>query len=204
MDAVSGNYPEALEELIATLRRLPGIGRRGAERMALALLKFPAGELQLFGEMISSLPENLDSCPICGNLTGKGEECFICSSPRRDESVICVVEDFTRIAGIEKSGGYNGLYHVLGGRISPLDDEMEDSLRINSLEARLKSGKVKELILALGGDVESRATALYLARKFAPMVEKVTKLAQGLPAGGDLAYADSATILAALNGRNQL
>jgi len=198
------SYPEAVEELIGLLRRLPGIGRRGAERMALAMLKFPAEELKLFGETIAALPENVGACEICGNLTEVGEKCPICSSLRRDESVICVVEDFSRIAGIEKSGGFNGLYHVLGGRISPLDDELEESLRINQLAARLESGKVRELILALGGDVESRATALYLAKKFENKVEKITKLAQGLPAGGDLAYADSATILAALNGRNSL
>ena len=204
MDQTPNSYPEAVEELIAALRKLPGIGRRGAERMALGLLKFPAEELELFGETISSLPRRVGACRICGNLTEAGELCPICSSPRRDESVICVVEDFTRIAGIEKSGGFNGLYHVLGGRLSPLDDESEDTLRINALEERLATGKVKELILALGGDIESRATAIYLARKFENQVAKITKLAQGLPAGGDLAYADSATILAAINGRNTL
>ena len=198
------DYPEALGELIEILRRLPGIGRRGAERTALALLKFSAEELQIFGDTIRQLPERIGNCPVCGNITEAGEKCAICTSLRRDESVICVVEDFTRINGIETSGGFNGLYHVLGGRISPLDDELEDSLRINALEERLASGQVKELILALGGDIESRATALYLAKKFENKVEKITKLAQGLPAGGDLAYADSATILAALNGRNKL
>ena len=198
------SYPEAVEELISVLRRLPGIGRRGAERMALAMLKFSADELKLFGETIAQLPDNVGSCPVCGNLTEVGGKCPICSSARRDESIICVVEDFSRIAGIEKSGGFNGLYHVLGGRISPLDDELESSLRINQLEKRLENGTVKELILALGGDIESRATALYLAKKFENKVERITKLAQGLPAGGDLAYADSATILAALNGRNSL
>ena len=202
MDHPRNNYPEALEELIAGFRRLPGVGRRSAERMALGLLKFSTEELELFGESISHLNENIAYCPICGNLTEQAEACAICASPRRDETVICVVEDFTRISGIEKSGGYNGLYHVLGGRISPLDDESEDSLRIDQLSRRLESGKVKEVILALGGDVESRATALYLARLFSEKVSKITQLAQGLPAGGDLAYADSATILAALNGRN--
>jgi recombination protein RecR len=204
MDSSSANYPAAVEELMSVLRRLPGIGRRGAERMAIAMLKFSDEELKLFGETIAQLPENIAYCPVCGNLTEPGEKCPICTSPRRDESVICVVEDFTRIAGIEKSGGFRGLYHVLGGRISPLDDESEDTLRIGALEARLQDGTVKELILALGGDVESRATALYLARKFESKVEKITKLAQGLPAGADLAYADSATILAALNGRNKI
>ena len=204
MDQTPNSYPEAVEELIAALRKLPGIGRRGAERMALGLLKFSAEELELFGNTIADLPRRVGSCRICGNLTEAGELCPICRSPRRDESVICVVEDFTRIAGIEKSGGFNGLYHVLGGRLSPLDDESEDSLRINALEERLATGKVKELILALGGDIESRATAIYLAKKFEKQVSKITKLAQGLPAGGDLAYADSATILAALNGRSSL
>lgn len=198
------DYPEAVDELIEILRRLPGIGRRSAERMALSLLKFPAEELRFFGNALLQLPERVGECRVCGNLTCAGELCPICASPRRDESVICVVEDFTRIAGLERSGGFNGLYHVLGGRISPLDDELEDSLRINALAERIATGKVKELILALGGDIESRATALYVARKFEGQVPKITKLAQGLPAGGDLAYADSATILAALNGRNQL
>ena len=204
MDQTPSSYPEAVEELISALRRLPGIGRRSAERMALGMLKLPAGELKLFGEIVSSLPERISACPVCGNLTENGEKCAICASPRRDESLICVVEDFTRIANIEKSGGYHGLYHVLGGKISPLDDESEDALHIEALAQRLESGQVKELILALGGDVESRATALYLARMFENKVGKITRLAQGLPAGGDLAYADSATILAALNNRNQL
>ena len=203
MDNAS-DYPQAVAELIELLHRLPGVGKRSAERMALALLKFPAEELEQFGESIKQLPENVGSCEICGNLTGKGEKCPICSSHRRDESVICVVEDFTRIKAIEKSGSYNGLYHVLGGRISPLDDEYESSLRINQLEKRLATGSVKELILALGGDIESRATAIYLAKKFENQVEKITKLAQGLPAGADLSYADSATISAALNNRNLL
>lgn len=202
MPQTSGNYPEALEELIDFLRRLPGIGRRGAERMALGLLKMPDDDLRFFGELLIALPEQISACPVCGNLTEANEKCAICQSPRRDGSIICVVEDFTRIANIEKSGGFNGVYHVLGGKISPLDDESEDSLRIQALARRLESGDVKELILALGGDVESRATALYLARMFENKVEKITRLAQGLPAGGDLVYADSATILAALNGRN--
>lgn len=200
----ASEYPSAVGELIEQLRRLPGVGRRSAERMALALIKFPAEELELFGETIKQLPSTIGSCEICGNLTELGEKCPICNSMRRDESVICVVEDFTRINAIEKSGSYNGLYHVLGGRISPLDDEYESSLHISSLEKRLAGGKVKELILALGGDIESRATAIYLARKFENQVEKITKLAQGLPAGADLSYADSATISAALNNRNLL
>ena len=200
----ASEYPAAVMELIEQLRRLPGIGRRSAERMALALLKFSAAELEEFGEAVKQLPEAVASCEICGNLTEKGEKCPICSSMRRDESVICVVEDFTRINAIEKSGAYTGLYHVLGGRISPLDDEYESNLRIVQLENRLAGGKVKELILALGGDIESRATSIYLAKKFADKVEKITKLAQGLPAGADLSYADSATISAALNGRNLL
>lgn len=203
-NSVPSQYPSAVEDLISALRMLPGIGRRSAERMALAMLKFPAEELKMLGEVISSLPQSVGCCPICGNLTEKDSPCAICTSTRRDESIICVVEDFSRIAVLEKSGGFHGLYHVLGGRISPLDDELEDTLRINALEKRLESGKVKELILALGGDIESRATALYLANKFANKVSKITKLAQGLPAGGDLAYADSATILAAINGRNTL
>ncbi len=204
MSGANHDYPEAVVELIEILRRLPGVGKRSAERMALALLKFPADELKSMGQTIAALPEMVGNCPICGNLTAAGENCPICDSSRRDESVICVVEDFTRINAIEKSGAFNGLYHVLGGRISPLDEEYEDSLRITQLEKRLAAGQVKELILALGSDIESRATSLYLAKKFAGQVAKITKLAQGLPAGADLSYADSATISAALSNRNIL
>ena len=160
MSGANNDYPEAVVELIEILRRLPGVGKRSAERMALALLKFPADELKSMGQTIAALPEMVGNCPICGNLTAAGENCPICDSSRRDESVICVVEDFTRINAIEKSGAFNGLYHVLGGRISPLDEEYEDSLRITQLEKRLAAGQVKELILALGSDIESRATIL--------------------------------------------
>ncbi len=197
-------YPEPLEALIGHLKQLPGVGRRSAERMALALLKLQPEKLRDFGNAIANLPIAVSWCPQCGNITIGDAPCRICASPHRDAAVICVVEDFTRIAGIEKSGGFRGLYHVLGGRLSPLDDAGEDQLHIESLERRLADGTVREVIIALSGDVEGRATALYLARRLSGQVEKITQLAQGLPAGGDLAYADSATILAALSGRRAL
>ena len=197
-------YPASLELLIGHLKRLPGIGRRGAERLALALLREDPARLREFGNTVAALPESVSWCPECGNITENGQLCPICRSAVRDTSVICVVEDFTRIAGLEKSGGYRGLYHVLGGKISPLDDEGADKLRIGLLEKRLAAGTVREVILALSGDVEGRATALYLAERIQDKVSRITRLAQGLPAGGDLAYADSATILAALTGRQSL
>lgn len=197
----SSDYPDILENLIRQLKSLPGIGRRGAERMALSMLKWPPETLRSFGALLQSLPEEVTHCPQCGNLTGSGTLCPVCSDLRRDASVVCVVEEFSQIRTMEKSRQYQGMYHVLGGKLSPLDRRSGEDLFLTPLLDRLASGQIKEVILALGTDVEGRATAIYLTGLVEPYGCKITQLAQGLPAGADLSYADAATVAAALAGR---
>ncbi len=198
------DYPGDLEEAIEQIRRLPGVGRRSAERMALALLKWPVDNLRNFGRLLERLPESLVRCPVCGNLIGADEDCPICSDPGRDRSLICVVEDLAQLYTVEKSGSFRGLYHILGGKLSPLENRTEADLNIEALTSRIAVGGVKELIIALGSDVESRGTAYFLAEKYRGQVERVTVPAQGLPAGASLNYADGATITAALSHRHSL
>ncbi len=198
------NYPEALLELIDGLKQLPGVGRRSAERLALAMLKWPESNLRKFGNVIASLPDNVGHCPVCGNMSEGHTLCAVCAAPERVATQICVVEDVSQLLMIEKSGSYRGVYHVLGGKLSPLNNCTEEDLNIASLTDRIMKGGVNELILALGGDVEARATGFMLADKYAGSGIKITVLAQGLPAGANLAYADSATITAALSHRRNI
>lgn len=194
-------YPEYLDELMTALKKLPGVGRRAAERMALEFLRWQDDELEQLGTLISSLPEKAGKCPVCGNISTGREKCSICSNPARDPSLICVVEDFTRIPAVENSGMYHGLYHVLGGKLSPLDGKGAETLNIETLLPRLQDGCVKELIIMLSGDVEGRATANYICMRCKDIDVKITIPARGLPAGADPGYADSATIAMALKAR---
>ena len=197
-------YPEALEALMELLKGLPGIGRRSAERMALALYKWDDEKIAALAENLRTLKERIRLCPECGNLAD-GETpdslCRICASPLRDPSCICVVEEATQIRVIEAGGVFKGVYHVLGGRIAPLEGKGVDSITLDALEKRLDKGIIRELILALSPDVEGQATVLYIARRLEGRGLKLSRLAQGLPAGSDLSYADPATIAAALSGR---
>ncbi len=194
-------YPEQLQQLMDLLRLLPGIGKRGSERLALAMLRWPAEKLHFAGELLGNLPESIGHCAECGNLAPAGEVCAICAMPNRDAGVLCVVEDFSQVAAIEKSGNFHGRYHVLGGRLAPLDGKNASDLKIPELLAKLETGVISELILALSNDVEGRATAIYLADLCTGYSVRVTQLAQGLPAGGDPAFADSATLGAAFQAR---
>lgn len=201
-------YPDSLEELIEFLRFLPGIGKRSAERMALHLLSWDEEKLLAFGEVLTRLPKRLTRCENCGNLAERTEKegerslCGICSSPARDQGTICVVEEFTQIRSIESSSVYRGLYHVLGGRIAPLEGKGVESIDVEGLEKRLACGGIKEVILALSNDVEGEATSLYLAERLGRNKEiRITLPARGLPAGSNLSYADPATIAAALSNR---
>lgn len=202
--AYSGEYPEAISALSGALKRLPGIGRRGAERLALALLEWEPENLTALGNLIASLPEKIGRCPECGAWADAGELCGICRRPDRDTGVICVVESASQLLAIEASGNFRGRYLVLGGRISPLDAEDGSGLNLNRLLEVAGSGRVREVILALSPDVEGRATAIYLANLLKSAPVRVTQPALGLPAGSNLSYADGATIAAALNGRTAL
>ncbi len=194
------SYPRAVEQLIAGFRRLPGVGARTAERLALAVLRWTPEELRDFGLLVSALPERVGECVKCGNLA-EGDLCPVCRDPARDRSVICVVETADQVPVLERSGCYRGLYHVLGGRIVPLDGVGPEDLRIAELRDRLENGEVRELVLATGSDIEGEATATYLAREFHRPGLAITRIAAGVPVGADLAYADSATLATALRGR---
>lgn len=199
--APQGKYPEALETLLELLRGVPGVGRRSAERMALAILKWDDSKIQALSETLRDLKSRVTLCPQCGNLSSDGAACSICSSPLRDPSAICVVEESAQIRTIEAGSVFKGLYHVLGGRLAPLEGKTADSLSIAKLDERLADGSVKELILALSPDVEGQATAVYIANRLKGRGLRISLLARGLPAGSDLSYADPATVAAALHGR---
>jgi len=196
-------YPASLQRLIGFLSRLPGIGRRTAERLALALLDWPAEELEHLGQQIARLRQEVKACSVCGNLSD-GDLCAICSRPGRQAEIICVVETAGQIAVFEKSGSYRGLYHVLGGRISPLQGIGPEDLAIASLRRRLDQGGIQELILATSPDVEGEATAAYLAGELGTQGLRITRIACGVPVGADLSYADAATLASALGGRRTL
>lgn len=193
----------AIEDLITELGRLPGVGRKTAQRLAYHLLKTPPEEARRLSESIDRVVDEVKACSRCGNLSDS-DPCEFCTAPRRDESVVCVVEEASDITAIEKSGHYDGVYHVLGGRLSPLDGIGPDDLNIPALMSRLRDG-VGEVILATNPSVEGEATATYLHRLMADMEGvRVTRLARGLPVGGDLEYADGVTIAEAFSGRRDM
>lgn len=196
-------YPAALAELMELLRALPGVGKRSAERMALCIYQWDESKRLALAENLQSLSQRICHCRECGNLADSEEQelCRICASPLRDRSLICVVEESTQIRTIESGGVFKGVYHVLGGRIAPLEGRGVESIRLDLLDQRLADGSVRELILALSPDVEGQATAVYLANRYQKKNIKISRLAQGLPAGSDLSYADPATIAIALSGR---
>lgn len=192
-----------IERLTDEFARLPGIGRKTALRLTYHLLKATPEDAARLAEAIVGVAEGVHACPVCGNYTER-ERCDICSSQRRDPSVVCVVEEPSDIGAIERTGEFRGLYHVLGGRLSPLDGIGPAELNVAGLLERLAPGEVTEVILATNPSVEGEATALYLHRLIAPLGARVTRLARGLPVGGDLEYADGVTIAEALHGRREL
>lgn len=196
-------WPESLNALIAALTRLPGVGRRSAERMALFLVQSDPGLAGQLAEAIRLARQAIRPCELCGALT-ETSPCGWCTDPRRDGSLLCVVERPVDVLSIERSGSYRGRYHVLGGRISPLEGVEPEDLRIGVLERRLQTEPVRELILALGTDVEGEATSHYLARRLARPGLRITRIAHGLPAGTGLEYADELTLGHALQGRREM
>jgi recombination protein RecR len=195
--------PEPILLLIAALSRLPGIGPRSAERIALYLVQSDTTGVRQLAEAILSARERVRFCEVCGALT-EASPCMLCSDPRRDASFVCLVERPVDILAIEKSGKFKGKYHVLGGKISPLNGVEPENLRIVELEQRLAKEPIRELVLALGTDVEGDATSHYLAKRLARPGLKITRLAHGLPAGSGLEFADEVTLSHALEGRRPL
>lgn len=197
-------YPHILEEIIELLKSLPGVGKRSAERYALAMLKWDENKLRALGKDLSELHQQITPCPECGNLSTGNTRCHICESPSRDRRTVCVVEDHSQVQKIESSALFKGVYHVLGGKLSPLSGKHAEDLTIDALQKRVESSDIQEIILALSPDVEGQTTAVYIANLFKDTEIRITRLAQGLPAGSDISYVDSATIAAAFTGRTQL
>ena len=196
-------YEGVLADLIEELGRLPGIGPKSAQRIAFHLLQAPEDEVRQLAETLLILKQRVRFCVICGHVTDE-DECRICRDPRRDPAVLCVVEEPKDVIAIERTGEYRGRYHVLGGAISPIDGIGPDDLRIRELLQRFADGVVQEVILATDPNLEGEATATYLARTLSPMGLTVTRLASGLPVGGDLEYADEVTLGRAFAGRRRL
>jgi recombination protein RecR len=198
------HLPEPLAGLISELSKLPGVGPRSAERIALHLVQSGRADTRLLADAIVNASEKIQPCQICGALT-EIQPCGICGDARRDPSLICVVERAVDILSLEKSGIYHGRYHVLGGKISPVDGIGPEDLRIAQLEQRLvEQPGIQEIIIALGSDVEGDATSYYLAKRLAPKGVKVTRLAQGMAVGASLEYADELTLGRAIEGRRAL
>jgi recombination protein RecR len=197
------SLPEPLTALTAALARLPGIGPRSAERLALHLVQSDAAEVKQLAQTLLSARERIRSCSVCGSLTEQ-EPCAICNDSRRDAAMLCLVERAVDIITIEKSGTFRGKYHVLGGKISPLNGVGPEDLRIAELEKRLDTEPVKEIVIALGTDVEGDATSNYLAKRLAKPGLRVTRIAHGLPAGSGLEFADELTLTHALAGRREM
>jgi len=196
-------YTKSMSMLIQALKKMPGIGPKSAERMAFHILRLPHSEARSLAYSILKVKESIKFCKVCGNLSEE-DDCAICSNPRRDKTIICVVEQPTDIVSIEKSAAFNGLYHVLGGALSPLDGVGPDNLRIAELLARLRISRAKEVIIATDSDSEGETTALYLSRLLKKEKAKVTRIAYGLPMGSNLEYADQVTLAKALKGRGPI
>ncbi len=192
-----------LARLIEEFYKLPGIGPKSAQRLAYYLLRMPTAEARSLAEAIIEMKERVTFCSICQNVT-EVDPCRVCSDERRDRSVICVVEEPLDILALERTHAYCGLYHVLHGAISPMDGIGPEDLKVAELLNRLRSGQVQEIILATNPNLEGEATSMYLSRLLSPLGPKVTRLARGLPVGGDLEYADDVTLARALEGRQEM
>ena len=196
-------YEGAVQELIDELGRLPGVGPKGAQRIAFHLLTQDPEDVQRLVTALTEVKARVRFCTVCGNVAEE-EQCRICRDPRRDASVVCVVEESKDVVAIERTREFRGRYHVLGGAISPIDGVGPDDLRIRELMTRLADGTITEVIIATDPNLEGEATAAFLARTLRPMGLRVTRLASGLPVGGDLEYADEVTLGRAFEGRRLL
>ncbi len=195
--------PEPVTRLIEEFSRLPGIGPKTASRLTFYLLRAPTEQTMALGEAVRQLKERISFCEVCYNIT-ETSPCPICRDEHRDRTQICVVEEPLDVLALERTRAYRGLYHVLHGAISPVEGIGPDELRIAELLGRLRVGKINEVILATNPSLEGEATAMYLERQLAPFKVRVTRLARGLPVGGDLEYADEITLARAIEGRQEM
>jgi recombination protein RecR len=189
--------------LIEEFHKLPGIGPKSAQRLTYHLLRAPTEEARALAQAILEVKEKIVLCSVCQNITDS-DPCAICSNSERDHGAICVVEEPLDILALERAGAYKGLYHVLHGVISPMDGVGPEDLKVQELLSRLRSGDVREVIMATNPNLEGEATAMYIARLISPLGVKVTRLARGLPVGADLEYADNVTLARALEGRQEV
>jgi recombination protein RecR len=196
-------YATPVANLIEELSKLPGIGPKSAQRLAFYLLKVGREEARNLADAIIQVKDKVRFCPVCWNVTDE-DLCEFCNDEKRDDSIVCVVEEPRDIVAIEKTGEFKGRYHVLGGAISPIDGIGPEDLRIKELLGRLNNGRIKEVVLATNPNIEGEATAMYLAKLIRPLGVRVTRLASGLPVGGDLEYADEVTLGSALKGRREM
>ena len=194
-----------IQQLIEEFSRLPGVGSKTAQRFGYYLLKRPREEALSLAAAIREVVEKIGPCEVCGNFT-ESVQCEICSNLNRDEAIICIVEEAYEVGAIERAGGYNGLYHVLGGRLSPLDGVGPDEINVKPLLDRIRAagGLVSEVVVATNSSVEGEATAEYLEGVIRPLGPKVTRLARGLPVGSELEYVDGSTIIEAMVGRREM
>ncbi|SFE66244.1 recombination mediator RecR [Peptostreptococcus sp. D1] len=197
------NYSEPIDRLINELSKLPGVGRKTAQRLAFHIINMDSNDINALAKALVDVKNEIKYCKICCNIADS-EICSICSNQHRDSSMICVVEDPRDVAAMERTKDYNGKYHVLNGVISPMDGVGPEMLKIKELISRLGTGEVKEIIMATNPTIEGEATAMYISRLVKPMGIKVTRIAHGLPVGGDLEYADDVTISKAMEGRREI
>ncbi|NCC81934.1 MAG: recombination protein RecR [Clostridia bacterium] len=197
------DYPEPIEKLIEAFAKLPGIGPKTAQRLAFYVLKSKNDYPEELGKAVLEIKQKIKLCQICGNYTDQ-DHCSICRSNTRNKEVICVVEDPKDVLALEKTNEYRGLYHVLHGAISPIDGIGPEQLMVRELLKRLETGEIKEIILATNSTIEGDTTSLYLAKLVSPLNIKVTRIAQGIPVGGDIDYADEITLSKAFIGRREI
>lgn len=196
-------YAPSIEKLIESFEKLPSIGHKTAQRLAFYMLDLSNEEVKEFTDSIINAKKNLKFCSKCFNISDT-EPCNICSNPKRDESTICVVEDVRDVLAMERTHEYNGVYHVLHGSISPMNGVGPDDIKIKELLSRIMGGEVKEIILATNPRVEGEATSMYISKLVKPLGVKVTRIARGIPIGGDLEYTDEVTLSKALEGRSEM
>jgi len=196
-------YPEPVARLIEALQKLPGIGPKTAQRLTFFLLKQPADDVQALSDAVAWLKSQIVNCSACFNVTEE-DPCRICKDPARDARILCVVEEPNDLLAMERTGQFRGRYHVLLGALSPLDGIGPEDLKVRELLARLEAQPMEEVVLATNPNVEGEATAIYLAKLLKPLGARVTRIARGLPVGGDLEYADEVTLAKALEGRKEM